>query len=61
VLCEGRDLMNREAEHERLVRAAPTEAGETLGVNAVAFQQYIVAVQEEQYTAPAPRPPTPMP
>jgi hypothetical protein len=45
------------------VRAAPTEAGETLGVNAVAFQQYIVAVQEEQYAAssPAPRPPTPMP
>jgi len=59
--CEGRDLMNRDAEHERLVRAAPTEAGETLGVNAVAFQQYIVAVQEEQYAAPAPRPPTPMP
>jgi hypothetical protein len=59
--CEGRDLMNRDAEHERLVRAAPTEAGETLGVNAVAFQQYIVAVQEEQYAAPSARPPTPMP
>ena len=59
--CEGRDLMNRDAEHERLVRAAPTEAGESLGVNAVAFQQYIVSVQEEQYAAPTPRRPTPMP
>lgn len=61
--CEGRDLMNREAEHERLVRTAPTEAGDRMGVNGVAFQQYIVSVQEEQYTAPpsVPRPPTPMP
>lgn len=51
--CEGRDLMNREAEHERLVRTPPTEAGDRMGVNGIAFQQYIVSVQEQQYGAPA--------
>jgi len=51
--CEGRDLMNREAEHEKLVRTPPTEAGDRMGVNGIAFQQYIVSVQEQQYGAPA--------
>ena len=51
--CEGRDLMNREADHERLVRTPPTEAGDRMGVNGIAFQQYIVSVQEQQYGAPA--------
>lgn len=46
---EGRDLMNRDAPHEQLVRTPPTEAGERMGTNGIAFQQYLVAMQEEHY------------